>query len=172
MADFFRPEARAVIWRWRDVIVACCIMTLGLWWAWGSFGILRWLGAALTVFGAVLIFTGFQRARFRQGAGGPGVVQLDERRLSYFGPLSGGMIALEDISKLEFDPFGHPAPHWVVTGPELAQIAIPTTAEGAEALFDVFAGLPGIRTEALLTVLSRTPDTRVVIWERVRPLLQ
>jgi hypothetical protein len=45
-------------------------------------------------------------------------------------------------------------------------LAIPTTAEGAEALFDVFASLEGIRTERMLAELQKEPKKRVVIWQR------
>ncbi|MEJ6396861.1 hypothetical protein [Yoonia sp. 208BN28-4] len=171
MAEFIRPEARAVLWRWRDVIVALLIVAIGLWWAIGSFGIVRWLGILMIVLGAVLVFTGTQRARFRQGAGGPGVVQIVERRIGYFGPLTGGALDLDDLTVLELDPDAHPDPHWILTGVENNRVAIPVTAKGAEALFDAFASLPGIRTETMLSVLERTPDQRVVIWRKTQPLL-
>lgn len=172
MSDFFRPEARAAIWRWRDVIAALAILALGLWWAGKSFGIVQWMGYGLAGLGAVLVFTGIQRGRFRQSSDGPGVVQIVERRIGYFGPLTGGTMDLDQLTKLEFDPTGHPDPHWILTGVELQTIAIPITAKGAEVLFDAFSGLRGIKTEEILSVLSRTPDRRVVIWSMTRPVLQ
>jgi hypothetical protein len=129
------------------------------------------MGFAMAALGAVLVFTGIQRGRFRQGAGGPGVVQIVERRIGYFGPLTGGAMDLDELTKLELDPTAHPDPHWILTGVELQSIAIPITAKGAEVLFDAFASLPGIKTEQMLSVLSRTPDRRVVIWSQARPLL-
>jgi len=41
----------------------------------------------------------------------------------------------------------------------------------SEALFDAFASLPGIRTQKLLDALERTPDARIVIWQRSAHLL-
>jgi len=172
MSDFIRPEVKALAWRFRDVIVAGFVAAWGLWLAVTGLGIVPWIGYALIALGAILLLAGFQRARFRQGSDGPGVVQITERRLAYFGPLDGGVMDIADVTKLVFDPSGHPAPHWVLTGPEAREIAIPTTASGAELLFDTFSSLPGMQTEKMLGVLSDPPDQRVVIWSRPSRLLQ
>jgi len=171
MADFIRPEVKAAAWRFRDIIAAGLIGGLGLWLIYHGRGFLPWLGWIFLALGAVALVAGVQRTRFRQGDDGPGVVQITERRLAYFGPLDGGVMDINDISTLAFDPGGHPAPHWVITGPENRDIAIPTTAKGAEALFDTFSSLPGIKTDKLLGVLSEPPDHRVVIWSRPHHLL-
>ncbi len=171
MADFFRPEAKALIWRFRDVWGALLVLGLGIYWAATGYGFVVWLGFSIAGLGVVLLVAGIQRGRFRQGNDGPGVVQITERRLAYFGPLSGGVMDINDLSRLSFDPTGHPAPYWILTGPEARDIAIPTTAAGAEALFDAFSSLPGIKTEAILGVLSDPPDHQVVIWSRPVHLL-
>ena len=90
MADFLRPEARAFLWRWRDVWVGLAVVGLGIWWGLRSFGPVSWLGYLLVAAGVVWAIAGIQRARFRQDGDGPGVVQIRERRLGYFGPLDGG----------------------------------------------------------------------------------
>jgi hypothetical protein len=172
MADFFRPEAKALIWRFRDVWGALSVLGLGIWWAITGLGFVQWLGFAIAALGAMLLVAGVQRGRFRQGSDGPGIVQITERRLAYFGPLDGGVMDINDLSRLSFDPTGHPAPYWILTGPEEGDIAIPTTATGAEALFDAFSSLPGIQTEKMLGVLSDPPEHRVVIWSRPVHLLQ
>jgi len=172
MADFIRPEVKAMAWRFRDVIVAVGVLVWGIWLAYGGLGIVPWIGYALILLGVVLLIAGLQRARFRQGSDGPGIVQITERRLAYFGPLDGGVMDIADITTLAFDPGGHPAPHWVLTGPDAREIAIPTTARGAELLFDTFSILPGMRADKMLGVLSEPPDQRVVIWSRPSRLLQ
>ena len=172
MADFIRPEAKAALWRWRDVFVAVAVGALGVWVAMTGFGIVQWLGYALIVIAIGLLIAGAQRVRFRQGSDGPGVLQITERRLAYFGPLDGGVVDIVDISRLSFDPQGYPAPYWILSCPNAREIAIPTTAKGAEALFDVFSALPGMRTEKILRVLSDPPAQREVIWDRPRDLLQ
>lgn len=171
MADFIRPEAKATLWRFRDVIVAVAVGALGLWLIWRGFGVVQWLGYAVVLVGAVLLVTGLQRARFRQGDDGPGVVQITERRIAYFGPLNGGVVNLEEVSMLGYDPTSHPSPTWILTGPEDRQIAVPINASGAEALFDTFVLLPGIRTDQLLKTLENPPERQIVIWSRPRHLL-
>jgi hypothetical protein len=171
MVDFLRPEVRAALWRWREVLLALVVGSLGLWWLLGSFGIVRVMGFVLLLLAAGIAVAGLQRARFRQGGIGPGVVTVDERRLVYMGPLTGGALDVADMTRLEIEPAAIPAPHWVLTGVGGQALAIPINAGGAEALFDVFAALPGMKTQAVLDVLERTPGARVVVWEKDRPLL-
>jgi hypothetical protein len=171
MADFFRPEVRALFWRWREVLLAGAAVALGLWWAWGGVGITVWLGYIAILIGIGWGMAALQRVRFAQGSDGAGVVQIRERRLAYFGPLDGGVMDVADLTKLELDPTSVPDPSWVLTGIGGQRMAIPINAKGSDGLFDVFAALPGIKTETMLDVLSRTPDARVIVWSRVKPLL-
>ncbi|WP_342078060.1 hypothetical protein [Yoonia sp. SS1-5] len=171
MTDFLRPEVRAFFWRWREVLLATGLAVLGVWWGATGVGITRWLGFLCIAIGAAWGFAGVQRVRFAQGADGPGVVQIRERRLAYFGPLDGGVMDVEDVISLALDPSGYPAPHWVITGAGGQRLAIPVNAAGSDDLFDVFASLPGINTHKMLDVLSRTPDAHVIIWARTRPVL-
>ena len=60
---------------------------------------------------------------------------------------------------------GKPA-HWVLRDQGGQMIHIPVNAAGAEALFDVFAALPGIRTERMLDLLQNNPKEQVLIWQR------
>ena len=171
MADFFRPEARAFFWRWREVLLAGVVLALGAWWALTGIGINQWLGYIFCIIGTGWGIAGVQRARFAQDGNGPGVVQIRERRLAYFGPLDGGVMDVADLSRLEMDPTSHPAPSWVLTGIDGQRLAIPVNATGAEDLFDVFTTLPDIKTATVLAVLSRTPDARFTVWSRAKPLL-
>ena len=171
MSDFLRPEARAVLWRWREVIGALCALAFGVWLALGSFGIMRWIGIVLMLGAAIFVVAGVQRARFRQAGAGPGVVQVAERRLVYMGPLTGGQMDIADLTRLELDPTGHPAAHWILTGTGGQLLAIPVNAENAESLFDLFASLKDIKTQAMLDALDHTPDVRVTVWEKTPILL-
>jgi hypothetical protein len=106
-------------------------MVFGLWWWWNTYAFVSWLSLPVILTGAALIWTGVERLRFRQGGGGTGVVEIDERRLSYFGPLTGGVIAMDDVTRLVLDPTGRPA-HWVLSGVGGQSLSIPVDAEGAE----------------------------------------
>ncbi|MFD3189851.1 hypothetical protein ACFMPD_06190 [Sedimentitalea sp. HM32M-2] len=163
--SFVRPQARAAIWRWREVLGGAATLLLGLWWLAGPGGLLGWVGGALALAGGALCVVGLQRARFRAGGGGPGVVQVDEGQITYFGPLDGGAVAVEDLERLTLDASGKPA-HWRLHCPGRAALSIPVNAEGAEALFDVFSTLPGLRTERMLAQMRTRSDRPVLIWRR------
>ena len=162
--SFVRPEAARALRRWREAIVAGCVAALGIYWAFGS-GILSWIGYALAGAGLGLGAAAVQRARFRTGGDGPGVVQVNERRLTHFGPLSGGMADLEEVTALRLDATARP-PHWMLDTPGQPALAIPVNAEGAEALFDAFAALPGLDTGRLVQALQHPRDHAGVIWQR------
>jgi len=166
--SFFRPEARAALWRWRETLVGSGVGLWGLWWIMGPGRLLTIPGAACVVAGLALIWLGVQRARFRGSGDGPGVVQVDEGQINYFGPLTGGAVALHELERLSLDASGHPA-HWRLDQPGQPALLIPVDAAGSDALFDAFAALPGIRTERMLAELQSAHPQAVVIWER-RPL--
>jgi hypothetical protein len=159
-----RPGAVAALARWRDALIGGGLVALGLYW--GFFtggGLLHWIGYAVALGGAVMGYAGVQRGRFRQGGEAPGVVQVVEGRISYFGPLAGGVVDLQALEALSLDPTAKP-PHWLLSAPGQPALAIPLGARGAEQLFDVFAALPGIRTEHMLRQMQGGARHPVVIW--------
>lgn len=159
-----RPEARAALGRFREAIVGLGVVAIGFWWAFFTGGgVLHWIGYAVLLIGAALTVTGLQKARFRTGQGGPGIVQVVEGRITYFGPLSGGVADLGNLRALTLDPTARP-PHWLLHQTGQLPLAIPLTAEGADALFDAFAVLPGIRTERMLREMKGA-DRPVTIWQ-------
>ena len=167
MSDFLRPEARAALWRWREVLIGGAVALVGLALALGTYGPASWLGWAVTALGGGLIFTGLQHIRFRSEGQGPGMVEINERRVTYYGPLTGGVADLDLLDRLDLVP-GIPA-HWQLTAESGATLAIPVNAAGAEELFDVFAALPGIRTEAMLAALRSRPKAPVTVWSARAP---
>lgn len=163
--SFFRPEAKAELVRWREALVGAGLVVLGLWWLLGPGRLLTFPAVAFLVAGAALIWIGVQRARFRGKGDGPGAVQVDEGQIAYFGPLTGGAIALREMSRLILDRSQFPA-HWQLEQPGVPAVTIPVNAAGAEALFDAFATLPGLRTERMLAELQARTRYQVVIWQR------
>lgn len=163
--SFIRPEAKAALWRWREVLIGAVLALLGTSWASGPGGLLGWVGLALVAAGTALVVIGVQRARFRISSGGPGVVQVDEGQITYFGPLTGGAAAVSDLQSLALDPTAKPA-HWVLVRPGEPPLTIPVNAEGSDALFDAFASLPGLRVQRMLAELNGENPHPVVIWER------
>ncbi|TCK99342.1 hypothetical protein BXY66_3844 [Shimia isoporae] len=162
--SFIRPEAQAAIAKWREVLIGLGVLAIGLLWASGA-GILRWVGFAVVIAGIALVVSGIQRARFRRGAGGPGVVQVDEGEVAYFGPLNGGSVSIRGLSRLVLDGRSKPAV-WALYQPGRQPLHIPVNAEGGETLFDAFASLPGLQTEQMLVKLQEQKPEPVLIWAK------
>ncbi len=163
--SFIRPDAQAALTRWREVLIGGAVVLLGLFMIVGPAGLLGWVGWPVAAAGLALLIVGFQRTRFRRSGQGPGTVQVDEGQIIYFGPLSGGAVALPDLEQLIYDPTAKPA-HWMLMSQGQPTLQIPVNADGAEALFDVFAALPGLRTQRMLTTMHANSDHPVVIWQR------
>lgn len=163
--SFIRPEARAAVQRWREALLGAGLAALGLWWALGMDGILHWLGYALLPLSAAVLVMGVQRARFRTPGQGPGVVQVTEGQIAYFGPHTGGVVALSELRRVALDPSGRPA-LWVLSQPGQPPLSIPVTAAGAEALLDAFAALPGFSTAQAIDCLRRQGTAQRLVWER------
>ncbi|MFU1478159.1 hypothetical protein ACM25N_10830 [Roseovarius sp. C7] len=160
-----RAEARTALWRWRDVLVGLGILALALWAVLGAYGILHWLGWLGLALGAAFVWNGWQRLRFHRDPDGPGVVSVTEGQISYYGPLSGGAVARSNLTSLAYDPTGKPA-HWVLGHDGGPDLHIPVTASGAEALFDFFSSLPGLRMDQLLRVTTGSSTASTRLWQR------
>lgn len=162
---FLRPEAIALIARWWGVAAGLAVALIGLRWGLVGFGFVRWLGWALVPLGAALALAAAQKARFGAGGGGAGVVSVDEGRIAYFGPTAGGVVALQDATRLALDDRSAPG-HWRIDQPGQPPLLIPVDAEGAGALFDAFVTLPGLSVESLLAARRGAAGQIHVIWQR------
>lgn len=164
--SFVRPGAKSLILRWREALTGAGVMLLGVYWSFGvTPGLLTWVGYLGVLLGAALLFTGLQKGRARIGGGGPGIVQVVERRIGYFGPLNGGVVDVESMTSLSFEPTEFP-PHWVITHENGPALHIPANAEGADVLFDVFSSLPGLSPGRIASVLQQENTRAVVLWRR------
>ncbi|WP_439123110.1 hypothetical protein [Marivita sp.] len=164
--SFIRPEVRAMFLRWREALVGAAILLLGLYWSFGvTPGLLSWVGYLALIIGAILLFAGVQRGRARMGGGGPGVVQIVERRIGYFGPLNGGLVDLEAVTSISLDPTEHPR-HWIITHEGGPALHVPINAEGADVLFDAFSSLPGLSPGRVASTLKHEGTAPIVLWRR------
>ena len=165
VGGFLRPEVRALLWRWREVLIGGGLALFGLWLVLGPGFLLSVPGYAFLLGGAAFFWLGVQRGRFRGADGGAGAVQVDEGQVTYFGPLTGGTVALREMVRLTLDRQLFPA-HWRLEQPGQPALLIPVNAAGSEALFDAFAALPGLKTERMLQELHATAHQAVVIWQK------
>lgn len=168
--SFFRPEAMAAVSRWREVLVAGVIIALGIWIALPPGGmIVTGFGYVLIGLGAVAMVPAVRRARFVTGGDGPGVVQIDEGRILFMGPETGGAMALDDLSVLSVRRTREGESAWVLAD-ATQLLVIPVDAAGGDALFDAFAALPGLHIDRVIAaVQSRTVGSQR-LWARNRPV--
>ena len=162
---FFRPEAKAAVMQWREALVGGVVALVGIWLVSGPGFLLAVPGYACIAGGVALVWMGIQRGRFRGPDGGAGAVQVDEGQVTYFGPLTGGTIALRELESLSLEGGMFPA-HWRLAQKGQPPLLIPVNAAGADALFDAFATLPGLKTERMLNALKADPHQAVLIWQR------
>jgi len=163
--SFIRPEARAGMKRWRDAMIGAVVTLLGVFWLLTTLGLLRALSGIIVAIGVALLWSGIQRGRFNHGAGGLGVVSLDERQITYMAPAGGGFASLDALTQVEIGPDMAGFPVWRFRSPGEV-LTIPTSAEGSEALFDALAVLKDIDLQAAIRASSGKPKTPVVIWQK------
>ena len=163
--SFVRPEAWRVLRRYRALMGAVAVALLGLYWALFSFGVLAMTGWALLIAAGLFALSFAQAALFGGGGEGPGVVVVDEGQIAYFGPETGGAVAVRELSELSYDA-GGPEPLWRLRQAGQGELEIPADAKGADALFDAFAALPGLSPERLIAVQRDAAGQSRVIWRK------
>ena len=110
-----------------------------------------------------------RRARFITGGQGPGVVQIDEGRILFMGPETGGAIALDDLSVLSVRRDRDGATAWVLAD-ATQLLVIPVDASGADLLFDAFAALPGVHIDRLIAAVQSRTHGSQRLWARDKPI--
>lgn len=173
--SFIRFEVREGLYRWREVIAGAVILALGLRFVLTSYGALFFIGIALALIGAAMVFTGIRRQRFPKGGGGAGVVEVDERQVTYFGPEGGGAVSIDDLARITIrttadGPWAEDL-FWDLVETGGTRLVIPGGAENSGALFDAFSALPGIDWNAVTKASASTEDAVFIIWERSVPRL-
>ncbi len=164
-----RPEARRALRNWRDALVGLALLALGAWFASQPGPVIKGLGGIVAVAGLALTILGTRRARFAAHAQGPGVVQVIEGQITYWGPEAGGFVALRELEALDLSADGE---RWLLRAADGTRLDIPRGARGAEALFDAFAQLPGVDMAYLLRRIGAAPTPGdQPIWRRDAPAL-
>ena len=167
--SFIRPKARQEIARWSEVAAAVGAALVGtLLMRMGGFLFLP-VGALLTLLSLGWLLTALRRLSFQRPVVAPGVVEVVEGQVGYFGPTFGGFVALDDVTELRLTDF-HGARQWRLRTLSGEVLLIPIDATGAEKLFDAFATLPGIDMAALSAALNREAST-LPLWTRPAPRL-
>lgn len=155
--------------------MALACAATGLWLVWLGGYLLMPLGAAMFAVGLGWAVLAVRRVRFAGGGDAPGLVEVDEGQIAYFGPQAGGAVALPDLVELRLISM-RGRRLWRLRQADGQALLIPVEAAGADRLFDAFASLPGMDTAALVAALATAPATggttltlaaeAVVVWQR------
>lgn len=166
--SLLRPEVTHWLRRWGEGIAAVAIFLLGFWLLWRGFSGYNWmsqaLGVILTVVGGLFFFAVFQRTRFFEETQGAGVVEVTERQITYLAHENGASVDLAALTRLELRTTIEHGRTWVLKQSEGPTLFIPTSANGAEKLFDAFTALPGFDPNHLVTALKSDSNQRDIIW--------
>ncbi len=161
-----RPELRAQILRWREAIGGLGALLFGAYLAVTSSGLPTLFGLALMVVSTFLIVSGLRHGRFRTGALGPGILRTDEGRIAYMGPITGGVVALDDLIEVTLLRNSDGQATWRLISESAPPLDVPEGAEGADALLDALAPLPGFDGGYMVrAVQARTPGL-ISVWRR------
>ena len=168
--SLIRPEVAAALRRWREVLAGLVVALIGIWLITNRFGALYLIGWGLAVGGISMVIAGARHARFPAGSGGPGIVELDERQLTYFSPDAGGAVSLDDLSKIAIrttdqGPFVSDM-FWEWTDGSGQTLAIPSDAEGSEQIFDALSALSGVDYDAIMKASGEVTHNYFVIWRK------
>ena len=161
-----RPEAQATLRRWREALAGAAIAAAGVWLAAGGLGLRLPLGLALIGVGTVLAVAGLRRARFRTEAQAPGVVEVVEGQVAYFGPVLGGTVALDTLAEIAFRRTAPGEGFWRLTPASGAAVFVPEGAKGSDALLDAFAPLPGFDGGAMVRAVRADAAGTTIVWSR------
>ena len=175
--SFIRPEAAAALRRYGEPAIYAAIAGLCLWQAVSLLADGDWIGLAPLALGAVAAFAVLGTAERalvarRSARAGPGIVAVQEGRISYFGPHGGSSVAVDALVRVDIVS-GDSAPddavesaRWELTDETGQLLAVPASAANAEALLDVLGGLPGFNNMAVVLAMQSENAGRSSIWRR------
>ena len=173
--SFIRPEAAKTISTWAEpaiyagLAILCGVKGIGLLANGHGVGVvLAGIGlfAIFAFYGAVTRSAYAQRMREK----GPGIVSIQEGRISYLGPLGGAILARDALVSVDIvtnsTAFGAADLHWVLVDEAHQKIAIPGAATDADKLLDALGALPGFDHDALGRAMKAHGNKRIPVWRR------
>ncbi len=161
-----RPDAADMLSRWREAAIGAVALVLGGWLWSVAYGVPALLGGVAAAVGAVLLISGIRRALFRSDAEAPGLVEVDEGRITYLGPVMGGSVEIDDLNEIAFRRTATGEAFWRLSQAEGRPLAIPEGAAGAERLLDALVSLPRLDTGAMVRAIRAPAPATIVVWRR------
>lgn len=164
--SFVRSEVARELGRWREMIGALLGVAFGLWLAALGGPAMLVIGGAVALAFLALALIAWRRTRFRLEVSAPGVVEVDEGRISYMGPAMGGTVALNDLVEIEVMEVAGSRRCWRIRQGDGQMLLIPLASAGADRLYDHFATLPGADPRRLMFALDGELSRPRTVWRR------
>ncbi len=168
-----RPDATDFLKRWAEPAFSAAVLAVMLWVGVGMVlagGIMGVVVLAVAIGAGFWFWTALARARMAPSPLGPGVVVVDERRITYMGPETGAFLALDSLVGVEITTSAGgvyaPSASWVLRPLEGPPLVVPAGADGADQLLETFAALPGFSYDKVVAAMGAQPGSRAVIWRR------
>lgn len=169
--NWIRPEARAFIMKWREVAMGAILFAIGLNWTLTGYGLAPYVGAVLVLIGTAVLYTGWRRVQLPAGGGGPGVVEVTERQITYLSAQGGGALAVDGLLRVEVATTPDGALTWHFLAEDGGRLDIPGAATGAEGLLDALVSLKGVNYDQASAAIRASGADRFLIWQRDQRLL-
>lgn len=164
-----RPELRAWTARQSEALVAGAVLLAGLWLALRGGWFFAALGGLVLLVGVSLLIGAIRRLPFRRQIAAPGMVEVDEGAIRYYGAaVLGGEIALRDLVEIRLLRLKGRG-HWRLRSASGEALLVPVDAAGAEALAHAFTALPELdmgTVSAALAHVADQPDAVRTVWRR------
>ena len=169
----FRPEAIARLARWKEPILIGLVLVFALRQFWQAVTLGSWIsgfiGLVLIAIIGSLLYVSYLRARLRRDVTAPGIVEINEQNISYFGPTTGGEVELSNITRIQIStlPSTMGDRNWIIWHSG-GSLVIPVAAQGADQLLEVLTALPGFRYDTTLKAIEADAREIFTIWS-LRP---
>lgn len=160
-----RPEARGVWDTWKQVIFGGVVALAGIYIGFTTFGLTRWAGVLIFGMGALIAFDGYRRVRFPWGSNGAGIVEIDERQITYLSATGGNSVSLDNLQRVELHRNARGRKTWVFYDAE-GMLAVPTDASGSENLYDALVALPGLNFDQVQAADQGEGTDIFLIWNK------
>ena len=164
-----RTELHARAARWSESLVAAAILLGGLWLAFRGGWFFATLGGLVLLVGLALLIGAIRRLPFRRKIAAPGVVEVDEGTIRYYGAaVLGGEIALRELAEIRLMRLKGQG-YWRLRSTSQEALLVPVDAAGSDALAHAFTALPGLDMGAVsvaLAHLAQQSDAVRTVWRR------
>jgi len=172
--NFLRPELGRWLRKWSEPLTMALVLVFGIWLylraeATANAGLL--VVASIVIAAALaLLVLAVRRVRLHTDRRGFGVIEIQERKITYFGPDTGGAVSLDDLRRVEIvsaRAAGYiDVSYWQLTDQWGRTLIIPLGAEGSDAMVDSFSALAGVKYDLIIAAMASSDDAVFTIWKK------